>query len=506
MHLHCGRMALSSRINDRCTFSTNFRHQYHYLRAKTKNWSVSRRTWQSETMADRVKNEDSRCRRWGDNSLIRVTTLVATLCGANACDDKKVPALSVEEGTGAESAFETPDLGSISAESPRLGAIVDRAPIFAAAHQKSPIIGYLHAGDLLARTEKSHENDQCTEGWYAVAPRGYVCTEKSTTTDLEHPTLQAMALAANLEGVLPYTYARTTTVTALFKKKEDQNHDEGIELSGRLAKSTVMAIVGSWTAPDESNEPQRLGLKMDGRFVRADDLEAAGASDFEGAKLGESLELPLAYVVRGGVRAWGMDGAAAVKREELKYHERLELTGRFRTVQGHRFWAVKDGRWVRHDDVTVLRRRHEFPDFATGEQKWIDVSIVTGSAIAYEGQEAVYATLVSVGRDRKGDPKTTASTETGTFRVVRKQITQRNIDSPDAPLHDAPWALELESGDWLHASPSHDRFGIEHTDGNIEVSPRDGRALFLWATPSLPDRWHGIVVDPSVETTIVHIR
>jgi L,D-transpeptidase catalytic domain len=456
-------------------------------------------------MAGRVPNEDSRCGQSPGKRFRECASLVGMLCGAVACEEKTEPALSVEQGAHVEGDFDTPDLGVISAESPRLGAIVDRAPIYSAAHQKAPIIGYLHAGDQVSRSDKAHENDQCTEGWYAVAPRGYVCTEKSTTIDLEHPTLRAMALRANVEGLLPYTYASTTSVTALFNKKEGDG-DEGVELKGRLAKSTAMAIVGSWTAPDESNEPQRLALKMDGRFVRADDLVAANGSDFEGAQLSESLELPLAYVVRNGVRAWGMDGAAAVKRDELDYHSRLELTGRFRTVQGNRFWAVKDGRWVRHEDVTVLRKRHEFPDFATGEQKWIDVSIVTGSAIAYEGQKPVYATLVSVGRDRQGDPKTTASTATGTFRVVRKQITQRTLDSPDAQLHDAPWALELESGDWLHASPSHDRFGIEHTDGNIEVSPRDGRALFFWSTPGLPVGWHGLVVEPSAETTIVHVR
>jgi hypothetical protein len=105
-----------------------------------------------------------------------------------------------------------------------------------------------------------------------------------------------------------------------------------------------------------------------------------------------------------------------------------------------------------------------------------------------------------------GDPKTTASTERGTFRVVQKQITQRNADSPDAALHDAPWALKLESGDWLYASPAHDRFGIEHTDGDIEVSPADGRFLFEWSAPSLPEGWHGVVVEPAQESTIVHIR
>jgi hypothetical protein len=419
--------------------------------------------------------------------------------------DKDDPALSKtdEAGTSAtEDAFELPDLGDVGPESPKLGAVTDRAPIFSAAHKKSPIIGYLHAGETVARSQEAHENDQCTEGWYRIYPRGYVCTEKAATTDLSHPTLRTMALGASRDALLPYTYARTTKVTALFDKKGDR----GVELGGRVAKSTVMAIVGSWTAPDESHEPQRLGLKMDGRFVRADDLEAAAISDFQGTALNKEVELPVAYVVRRGVRSWEMQDGAALKGDELGYHERLFLTGRFRTVEGHRFWAAKDGRWVRHQDVTVLRRRHEFPEFASGAQKWLDVSIVTGSLIAYQGQEPIYASLVSVGRDRLGDPKTTASTEQGLFRVVRKQITKRSSDSPDASLHDAPWAMELESGDWIHAAPHHDRFGIEHSDGNVEISAADGKFLWNWATPEVPADWHGVVVEPADESTFVLIR
>lgn len=422
---------------------------------------------------------------------------------ASGCKDK-APALSkTEQASDADTEeFETPDLGPVDPDGPRLGAVIDRAPIFSAAHKKGPVVGYLRAGDTVPRSQKSHENDQCTEGWYAVAPRGYVCTEKSATTDMEHPTLLSMALDANLDGALPYTYARTTKVTALFEKKSK----DGVELSGRLSKSTVMGIVGSWTAPDESKEPQRLGLKMDGSFVRADDLEAVMGSDFQGVELSEERELPIAYAVRQGIRKWTMDGTTPVKQDEVPYHALLPLTGRFRTVQGHRFWALSDAGWVRHKDVTLIQKRHEFPEFATGSQKWIDISIVTGAAVAYEGRKPVYATLVSVGRDRLGDPETTASTKRGTFRVVRKQITRRSADSPDAPLHDAPWALELESGDWMHATPAHDRFGIEHTDGNIELSPKDGRFLWMWSTPAVPKDWHGVVVEPAEETTIVEIH
>jgi hypothetical protein len=408
---------------------------------------------------------------------------------------------SLSKSSREEGSLETPDLGPISQDL-TLGALVDQAPVFAAASKSAPVIGYLHAGGRVARSEKAHPNGDCTEGWYQVAPKGYVCTEKSATIDPDHPTLLAMALSPKLEAELPYVYARTTKVTALYEKTASH----GVELGGRLAKSTVMAIVGSWTAPDESLEPQRLGLLMDGQFVRADDLEPAAQSSFAGVDLRGDAELPVAYVVRRGVRMFDLSGSSPSRGRELRYHETIPLTGRFRTLSGLRFWATKDGKWVRHKDVTVVRRRHRFPDFATEDQKWIDISIVTGTLTAYEGTKPVFASIVSVGRDRLGDPETTASTARGSFRITEKHITRRVSQSEDEALRDAPWAFQLDSGQWLLASPRHDRFGIENTGGDIEVSPKDGAFLFRWAGPAIPAGWHGIVVDPAEQTLIVNVR
>lgn len=425
---------------------------------------------------------------------------VSGACFLAGCDES--PSLSKDAPRKNADPLPTPDLGPVEANGKKLGALSDITPVYSAASKKAPVFGYLHAGARVPRSEEAHENEHCTQGWYAVAPRGYVCTEKSATTDLEHPTLIAMSLQPTLEKPLPYVYARTRKVTALFEK----SNIKGVQLRGRLAKNTVMAIVGSWTAPDESKEPQRLGLKMDGTFVRADDLEASPGSEFFGIELAKASDLPVAFVVRRGVRAWNIEDGTPRKTDELARHTKLDLTGRFQTIEGKKFWATEDGRYVRHRDVIAIRRRHQFPDFASENQKWLDISIVTGSLIAYEGQKPVFTTLVSVGRDRLGDPETSASTERGTFRVVEKHITRRLNESDDASLHDAPWALKLDNGQWLHASPRHNRFGIEHTDGSVEVSPSDGERLFHWATPDIPEGWHGLTIEASASTTIVHIR
>jgi len=410
------------------------------------------------------------------------------------CD--KGPALSSETEVGHK-----PELGGVNPDGPRLGALLDRTPVFASASKKSAELGYLHAGAQVARSPKSFESSDCIDGWYSIWPRGYVCTEKVATTNLDHPTLQAMALAPQLEAELPYVYARTTKVTSLFNRA----NDKGVELGGRLGKSTVMAIVGSWTAPDESNEPFLLGLRMNGQFVRAEDLESASGSEFAGVELNEHSEMPLAYVVRRGVRLWSLDQNPPEKKGEVGYHELLELSGRFRTVDDEKFFATKSGAWIRHKDATVVLPRHEFPEFASEDQKWLDVSVITGAVVAYEGKRPVFVSLVSVGRDRLGDPKTSASTALGTFKIVSKHVTRRSPSTPDEALLDAPWALELESGQWLLASPRHDRFGVEHTDGDIEVSPRDGARLWKWATPEMPPGWHGAALD-AARPTLVHVR
>ena len=73
--------------------------------------------------------------------------------------------------------------------------------------------------------------------------------------------------------------------------------------------------------------------------------------------------------------------------------------------------------WLRADDIGVVDKPPTWPDFAEKGEKWIDVSITAQVLVLYEGKKPVYATLVSTGRDKLGDPKETLSTLRGTFRL-----------------------------------------------------------------------------------------
>jgi hypothetical protein len=414
---------------------------------------------------------------------------------------------------------EIPKVPVPSEHGPKLASIADLTPVVERPAAGARRLGYLHAGARVSRSEQPYTREGCAKGFYPVRPTGFVCAEGSATVDLTHPTLQAMAIQPLLDQPLPYTYARTTGETALYER--DPARDGAVREVGKLKRRAGLAVVGSWSAAvPGSTEPERLALLTNGRFAKAAELEAAKPSTFEGVELGEKLALPLAFVVKRGVRKYKLEREDAEKDKELEYHAMLPLTGRFRTAHGEKFWALEKDRWVRNRDVTAILPRSTFPDFAVPGQKWLDVSLVMQTLVAYEGKRPFFVTLVSVGRESapgveppadgavQGSPS--AAWGLGTFEITAKHVTEVGADPfalrESYQVYDVPWTLELARGRKLYGAYWHDRFGIEHGPGGIELSPSDAVRLFQWATPALPDGWHSSTLLGGDAKTLVVLR
>jgi hypothetical protein len=453
----------------------------------------------------------------------RAAGVVALASAVAGCTGKAPPALSKPDH------HEIPNVPVPPEHGPRLASIADRTAVKQRPDIAAAEIGYLHAGGRIARAEQPYTKSGCDGGWYPVRPAGFVCAGNGATTDLSHPTLAAMAIQPLLDQPLPYTYARTRTSTPIYER--DPSRASAVREVGRLKRRAGMAVVGSWTATIPEGASERLALLTNGKFVKAADLEALESSSFSGVELSKERTLPVAFVVKRGVRAWKMGDAEPAKTDELDYHQALDLTGRFRTVKGEKFWATKDDRWVRHRDVTVVLDRHRFPDFVQEGQKWVDVSVITGTLVAYEGKRPFFASLVSVARGPETLAEAPLSAESalagalpetpkpktgadpfalGAFEVVAKHVTWVGADPYAAgegqELLDLPWVLELASGRSVYGAYHHDRFGIDHGPGAVQLSPRDAVRLFQWVTPSLPESWHSKRRDEKDEKTWFVLR
>jgi hypothetical protein len=428
----------------------------------------------------------------------------ALVLGAAACDQgTKTPALSLSEQV-VRNAPIPPE------NAPRLGIVSESLAVREFTDGKAPSVGVLRAGARVPRSLEPVSHAGCSGGWYAIRPRGFVCVGVEATLDLNHPTLAVMALQPNVDAALPYTYARTRAETPLFERVPGQ--EDAVREIGKLRRRAGMAVVGSWRAKEPNGNESRLALLSDGHFVRAAELESAKGSDFVGVELGKNAELPIAFVVKRGVRNFTLNGNEAEKGDLVEYHTKLPLSGRFRSLGSVKYWAFDgaalgsaarrgDERWVRHQDVTVVQKRTTFPEFVKDDTRWLDVSVSTGTLVAYTGKRAVFVTLLSVAREL---PEATGDVQPasdgprpiplGTFEVKQKELTFIGKDPAGFgeafEIADVPWALELSSGQLLHGAYWHDRFGIEHGAGSFALSPADAARVFRFVGPELPSGWH----------------
>lgn len=280
-------------------------------------------------------------------------------------------------------------------------------------------------------------------------------------------------------------------------------------MAGRIKRHAGVALVDSFVAGPEALG-RRFSVSVDGRLIPSDKLKPDAGSAFHGVEFSEGMKLPVAFPVRPGARAYEVRGVELVKGAELPRRGMVELTGKARSIRGTRLVETKDGRYLRSDDLKVIMEPSKYPWFAKREVRWIDISIHNQTLVLYEGTRPIYATLVSTGRDGLGDPLTTLSTPTGTFRIQQKHVTT-TMDSQAADsefeLRDVPWVQYFQGGYALHAAYWHDDFGRPRSHGCINLSPIDARYVFEWTTPDVPAHFHAAYTgDAMGQGTLVHIH
>ena len=100
-------------------------------------------------------------------------------------------------------------------------------------------------------------------------------------------------------------------------------------------------------------------------------------------------------------------------------------------------------------------------------------------------------------------------TARGTFRVKAKHV----VRTPDLrevhgafEIPDAPWALELESGNALTGAYWTDGVGEAAGFHDVVLTPIDAHRLFAWSDPQLPPGWSSVEDDGASEGTTVVVR
>ncbi|MDX2052115.1 MAG: L,D-transpeptidase [Polyangiaceae bacterium] len=327
----------------------------------------------------------------------------------------------------------------------------------------------------------------------------------------------------------------------------------------RVSRKTGLSFVDAFDTESDGLK-RSFAVTVDMRLIPTTKVKPDTGSPFHGIEIPKGLDMPFAWAIKRETKSYqlvrGRDEvrpAGEVPRRAL-----IPLSGNARIQAGERYYqSLKDKlMWLKASDLGIVAPPPEWPEFAEKGEKWIDVSLGQQTLVLYEGKRATYATLVSTGRDRFGDPKETLSTPQGTFRLTSKHIaaamdseenssvaggTRSNtnvskvdnsgvkerllaaekrgepLDEEDRrrlanikkgrdpeygvtvrrgsagfELRDVPWIQYFASGYALHGAYWHDVFGIPRSHGCVNLAPIDARYVFMWSDPPVPDGWHGV--------------
>ncbi len=434
---------------------------------------------------------------------------------------------------------------------------------------KTQWIGFLWFGSSVKLRDPKPVAGHGCKTWYAIEPKGYVCVdgEKATLDPKDPVLLEVYPYSPDRNQVTPHPFygesigaeryhhppsirrmrAREWDFRLHTKHIEDalagaEMHESllGIDLSLPRSEPVQFSLMPhgmqeghkqliprsavAWSK-EFTHEGRAMVLTDDLTWVPKDRLKPYPRIEFQGVHLNDDVRLPIAFFRQKDRAKYRRQGDGFVETGES--YARLswvQLTDERTTSDEHEYVQTEDGDWIRVDDAVIPEPRTETPWGAPiygkdetgkapkGRGTWIQVSILGGWLVAFEGTQPIFATLMSPGKGGPPQGKIptlkTASTPTGWFKITGKFVTSTMI-APNDLVHSAvPWAQNFSGPYALHGAYWHNDWGERKSGGCINVSPKDGAFLFDFTEPRIPEGWHGVRWLPQEEgsTGLIVVR
>jgi hypothetical protein len=311
----------------------------------------------------------------------------------------------------------------------------------------------------------------------ALAVSGTVLAKTTKPDALPHPVL--MNPPPEAETLPSLTYARVLTGNVPI-------YSQPIHASQGLSPTRTLDPGYVWVTLADSNPIRFLdqawyAINAD-EFVQADYLEIYQPATFQGMAI--TVPKRFAWMI---FDAWSAAVPGELPGDNTILFKRYDQVTIYETerVEDRDWYRVGPDQWLEQGMVGIVQPKPR-PKGIGRHEKWIEVDLYEQTLAAYQGDRMVYATLVSSGLPWW-------QTETGLFQIwikVRQAKMSGRAGYPDYYfLEDVPWTMYFNGEFALHGAYWHDRFGIQHSHGCVNLPPQDARWLFEWSTPSGQTNW-----------------
>lgn len=254
------------------------------------------------------------------------------------------------------------------------------------------------------------------------------------------------------------------------------------------------------TAPDsEESEPYGSGYTFvtvveqhgdwtkigDNQWVRSDILsDSVSPSRFAGVMLPtlDALPYTVAWTLTH-LRGAGTPGGPESVENPFRYRYTRVYIYATVAVDGYNWYQIGPDEWVHQFKVAKILPVARPEEVDT--HKWVSVDLYEQVAIAYEGDEPVFATLISSGLEEW-------PTNEGLFHVYVRFTRKHMSGAYNKPdfyfLQEVPWTMFYDDQIALHGAYWHDGFGYRRSHGCVNMTVTDAHWLFNWSQSEYD--WH----------------
>jgi hypothetical protein len=242
-------------------------------------------------------------------------------------------------------------------------------------------------------------------------------------------------------------------------------------------------------------------------YVLKSNVRVLTPSQYTGARLGDDTgwALPIAFVWprHGGQKAWTYRKPNAIVNTQLAARTAvpiLEVATKDDKLLAYRVGAEQ---WMHPADLRIFEPAAP-PPLLKPHERWIDIDLDRQILVAFEGELAVYATMISSGTNQ-------TPTQSGLYRVWLKQseADMKNLKAEDPySVATVPWTQFFYPEDdlALHTAYWHDGFGKQKSHGCVNLAPRDARWLYYWSEPQVPPGWTSTMGVVELPGSVVRVR
>lgn len=246
----------------------------------------------------------------------------------------------------------------------------------------------------------------------------------------------------------------------------------------------LYATINRWFDNDVGETWYEINTK---EYIHEDDMTRVEPSDFQGVQITQQPERPFGWVVQDVFPSHEPDGEPDETLAELTRYTFVEI---YDAVLGEEDWLwydIGDGRWVRQTYFSIVEVDPR-PEDVGKDEFWVEVDLYEQTFAAYEGDQMVYATLLSSGLNRW-------PTREGLFQVWSR-FREYKMSGAEGQvdyyfLEDVPYIMYFDEliGAGLHGTYWHDRFGYKHSHGCVNMPILDAEWTFNWSENAPNDLW-----------------